>query len=133
MASATNSVPNIGQTSLTNSILQNYGGTDNNCLQPLRSNADDENNEPNLYDSSFYYDTDLLKQILDTKKETFNILSLNCQSINAKFDQLKLLLRMLGQDDNSFDAICLQESWLSDNSNTNLLQIDGYHLISQGK
>ena len=30
-------------------------------------------------------------------------------------------------------AICLQETWLSNDSNNSLLQIDGFTLISQGK
>ena len=30
-------------------------------------------------------------------------------------------------------TICLQETWLSDDSDSSRLQIDGYQLISQGK
>ena len=30
-------------------------------------------------------------------------------------------------------AICLQETWLSENSDTSLLHIDGFNLIMQGK
>ena len=33
----------------------------------------------------------------------------------------------------TFSAVCLQESWLSDDSDTSLFQLDGYNLISQGK
>ena len=32
-----------------------------------------------------------------------------------------------------FGAISLQETWLSDKSDTSLLKLDGYNLISQGK
>ena len=32
-----------------------------------------------------------------------------------------------------FGAICIQETWLSDNSDTSLLRLGGYNLISQGK
>ena len=32
-----------------------------------------------------------------------------------------------------FGAICLQETGLSDKSDTSLLRLDGYNLISQGK
>ena len=32
-----------------------------------------------------------------------------------------------------FGAMCLQETWLSNNSDTSLLRLDGYNLISQDK
>ena len=32
-----------------------------------------------------------------------------------------------------FRAICLQETWLSSDSDISLFKIDGYNLISQGK
>ena len=32
-----------------------------------------------------------------------------------------------------FDTICLQETWLSDDSDITFYQIQGYNLISQGE
>ena len=46
----------------------------------------------------------------------FNILSLNTQSINAKFDALVAFLEIAKQQNVHFHAICLQETWLSENS-----------------
>ena len=66
------------------------------------------------------------------KSDHFNILSLNIQSINAKFDQLQLMLRNLHEQNCEFSAICLQETWLSDSSDISHLLLDNYNLISQG-
>ena len=60
------------------------------------------------------------------------MLSLNIQSINAKFDQLKILLHLI-QENSHISAICLQETWLRDDSNNALISLKNYNLISQGK
>ena len=82
---------------------------------------------------SHYYDWDGLTNIMISNKDNFNLLSLNIQSIRAKFDKLMCLLKYL-EDNNcpSLSAICLQESWLSDTDDTSLLNIPGYNLIHQG-
>ena len=59
--------------------------------------------------------------------------SMNCQSLNAKVDELRILFHELENSNCFFDAICLQETWLDKNSDTSLLAIEGYNLISQGK
>ncbi len=33
----------------------------------------------------------------------------------------------------TFSAICIQESWLSENGDTSQIQLDGYKCIPQGK
>ena len=63
----------------------------------------------------------------------FNILNLNCQSINAKFDQINIKLQELKNNGYEFSAICLQETWLTDNSDISRFMINRYSLISQGK
>ena len=52
---------------------------------------------------------------------------------NAKIYNLKLLLNHYTDSECEFHAICLQETWLAKDSDTSLLQLDGYHLISKGK
>ena len=44
---------------------------------------------------------------------TFSIISLNIQSLNAKFDSFVAYLSLLEENDVSFSAICLQETWLT--------------------
>ena len=82
---------------------------------------------------SSYYDDDSLNNLFKDKANSFCILSLNCQSINAKFDQLNIKVQQLKSNGYEFSAICLQETWLSSDSDTSLFKIDGYNLISQGK
>ena len=62
-----------------------------------------------------------------------NILSLNAQSINSKFDSLLTFLEIAKQQNVILHAICSHESWLSDTSDLFLLQIDGFRFFSQGK
>ena len=63
----------------------------------------------------------------------FTILSLNCASINAKIDQIKIKLQQLDNNGTNLNAVYMEETWSSDGSDTSLLQIDYYNLISQGK
>ena len=42
-------------------------------------------------------------------------------------------MQQLTGNGNAFSALCLQETWLSDDSDTSMLNINGYTLISQGK
>ena len=62
-----------------------------------------------------------------------NILSLNCESINSKCDQINIILEQFKHNGCTFSAVCLQESWLSDDTDTSLFQLDGYNLSAQGK
>ena len=60
-------------------------------------------------------------------------MSLNCASINAKIDEIKIKLQEINNNGTEIHALCLQETWLSDDSDTSLLQIDDFNLIPQGK
>lgn len=93
--------------------------------------VDHEDHEPQILTTSLYYDIDQLNNIMNTKKQMFTILSLNCQSINAKFEQLQIYIESLKDKNNYFSAICLQETWLHDESVLSLLEITDYNLISQ--
>ena len=123
--------------SIDNEILLHFGGLDKNSLNHVLSqdidNEGDADSELEIIKKSSYYSNDNLIKEFKTKKDSFKILSVNCQSINSKIDQLKLNLHQVKQNECDFHAICLQETWLSDNSDTCLLQIEGYNLISQSK
>ena len=58
-------------------------------------------------------------------------MGMNIQSINAKFDQLLIYINQLKDDDCEFEVICLQETWLGNEHDTSLLQIDNYNLITK--
>ena len=70
---------------------------------------------------------------LKSVNNNLNILSLNAQSLNAKFYNLQILIETLQEQNIKLHAICIQESWLDDNSNLDLLQPEGYHCFAQGK
>ena len=68
-----------------------------------------------------------------SKSNSFTMLSLNTQSLHAKFAKLILLLEVLGAKNLEFSAICIQETWLDNNSDLSLFQIDNYSCIAKGK
>ena len=84
---------------------------------------------PNLLMHSPYMDNDDAVNILKSKNDTFSILSLNCQSLQSKFDQLQVYTKLFNESDCPFSIICLQETWLKDNSDTSLLQLEGYSFV----
>ena len=117
-------------------VLEHFGGVNANSLCQLLNNNDDndhQDDEPNSMQISSYYDDDSLNNLFKDKENSFSIPSLNCQSINAKFDQLNIKVQQLKSNGYEFSAICLQETWLSSDSDTSLFKIDGYKLTSQGK
>ena len=103
-------------------------------LLDLLGNEGNENPEiPEVFQSSPYYDFDGFIEVSKSKKKVFSLITLNCQSLNAKFTELNLFLQEIINSSCHIDALCLQETWLSDNSDTSLFDIDGYTLISKGK
>ena len=66
------------------------------------------------------------------KQNGLSILSLNCQSLHAKFDYIKILIEKFQHNNCSLQVICLQESWFSNDTDLSLYMIPGYHLISTG-
>ena len=61
------------------------------------------------------------------------MLSLNIQSLNSKFDTLLVILSYLNDNNIKIDAICLQETWLSNGQDASVFSIPGYQLIHLGK
>ena len=47
-------------------------------------------NAPEVNQTSNYYDQESLAGVFITNINSFNIFSLNCQSINAKIDEIKI-------------------------------------------
>ena len=77
----------------TEEILANYGGLLNNDLNEKLNSMDDIDSEQNnSYPKSTYIDTDELITYLKGNKDKVTMLSLNCQSINAKFNNIELMI-----------------------------------------
>ena len=62
------------------------------------------------------------------KKDNFSILSLNAQSLSAKFNELSLLVTELKETGFTFSGICIQETWFQSNQDTSLFNLDDYDL-----
>ena len=90
-------------------VLEHFGGVNANSLCQLLNNNDDndhQDDEPNIRQISSYYDDDSLNNLSKDKGNSFCILSLNCQSINAKFVQLNIKVQQLKSNGYEFSAIC---------------------------
>ena len=118
---------------LTDNILSKIGGLQKNNLNELASETDEISERNNLMSESPYYEVNDINTVINYEKHCFSILSLNIQSIRSKFDQFSILLEYLAEKNVVFSAICIQESGLDDNFDTNIFEIPGYKLISQGK
>ena len=70
---------------------------------------------------------------MSSSKKYFSILSLNVQSLNAKFNELEAFINELYIAQFKFNVICLQECWLTNESDASTMQLHGYKCIAQGK
>ena len=73
-----------------------------------------------------------LSDKLYESKSNFSILNLNAQSINAKFDEFQIAINEINNK-HEVSIICIQESWLSSDSDTSLFDIPNYQLVAKGK
>jgi hypothetical protein len=94
-------------------------------------NLNEESETPVLFHHSPYYDDEGFINQMTNKTNSFNVLSLNSQSINAKFHELKINLELYARSNVTISAICLQETWLTEDFDTSQLQIENYNLISK--
>ena len=76
------------------SMLENEGGLQINSLNHILSSNNDE--VPDVIQQSNYYDQESLADVFTTNISSFNILSLNCQSIKAKIDEIKIKIKDMG-------------------------------------
>ena len=79
---------------LSENILRNFGGVSVNCLNDLLNNVDDLECSISIASESPYVETKDLADYLEPLKNTFSILDLNIQSLNAKFDMLVSLWKI---------------------------------------
>ena len=115
----------------TDEILEIYGNPNDFKLDILDP-PDTEEDDINLVHQSPYYSIGDLPMYLQTIGN-INVLSLNTQSVNAKFDSIITFLEVARQQNVHFQVICLQESWLNDIYDLSLFQINGFTCFSRGK
>ena len=101
-----------------------------NSLTYLLNTAESE--ELNAIQHSPYFGDDELINSNVHDKYTYIIASLNCQSRDAKFDYIKVLVDKFINNNTLIQVLCLQESWFSTDTDLTLYNIPGYHMISNG-
>ena len=109
-------------------ILLEFGCIQNYSLHKVI----DERNDNNIPPSS-YTNINNLNAILQNNEDNFTILGLNVQSLNTKFDEIKIFLRGLNDHGHKITAISIQETWLSDQQDKLIFQLESYNFISQPK
>ena len=113
-----------------NNFLDNVRLNAVNSLTHLLNTSDSD--ELNVIQHSPYFsDDDLLQSSIHTSNG-LSILSLNCQSLHAKFDYIKLLTEKFAASNCPLQVLCLQESWFSSETDLSSYVIPGYHMISSG-
>ena len=113
-----------------NQFMSGVGLDPHNSLTHLLENDDDEFNTIKM--SSYYADADTFIASDIHRNAAFNYVSLNCGGLNAKYDYVKLFIEKLSATDHPIQAMALQESWFSNETELALYQIPGYQLISIG-
>ena len=114
-------------------ILKHFGGISKNNLREIFMNNADLEKTIDIISHVPYVATDDLCNYLNAYTNDFSVLNLNIQCLNAKFDQLKILLELLAQNNFYFSAICLQETWISGQTpDFSLFQIPNYEIIPLG-
>ena len=87
--------------------------------------------EPCIYHPSPYFEIEQFTDILNNNEKSFALLSLNSQSLHAKLEQLKVYLHMVTNANSQIHVICLQETWINENSDLQQFNIPGYNFISK--
>ena len=77
---------------------------------------------------SEYCDISTLSKCLQNTKGGLSIVSLNSQSLSAKFDDFQVAIDQLNKT-NAISVICLQETWLSSESSTLLYDLPNYQYL----
>ena len=116
-----------------NSFIHNTGLNKENSLTHLLDVISPEiENEIDLIKSSKYYDDEDFKVKLNSINNRICIVSLNCQSINAKFEKLKLFLDDVNTQ-NPISVICIQESWSHEEIDIRYFSLPNYTLINANR
>ena len=114
-------------------LLQNFGGNDSNNLNNL-INQPDSIDEYDTSTISQYVTLQHLPKYISPVADQISVMTLNCQSINAKFDQLHAVIHDLDVNHSfKFSVILLQETWLSGtNPDLSPYQLSGYQSFALG-
>jgi len=108
--------------------FEDYAGTDKDLNYILKTFEDSENEISTISDSR-YLSVANIRSLFRNNPNDFLIMTLNTQSIHAKFNNIYPIISALSASGLYFGAICLQETWLTDEDDLSLLQLPGYKII----
>ena len=78
-----------------------------------------------------YFNFDDMREFLIKHKNLLTIFSLNIESMNTKYDEFKILIESLAEKDAFISVICIQEAWLTKNSEPKQFELQHYNMLSQ--
>ena len=116
-----------------NTFIDNINLTDHNSfLQHLESDEDHNELTNSITSSRYYTDLECIRNI---NNDSCTIMSLNCQSLNAKFPDIKLLLDTFEEANKPVQVLCLQETWIENSDLIDMAQfhIENYHLVTKNR
>ena len=113
----------------TNNFMRNTDLTEETSFTHLIDFMNpNEENETELLDNSMYYNDNNFKITLEKSHKRLSMVSLNCQSINAKFDQFKLFLADINSD-SPISVICIQETWGHEGIDMTAFSLPNYAMV----
>ena len=112
---------------LASELFEHIGKTNSNDLNSVLQIDRKRDDQTETFDPSYYYDIDSFIDVCKLDDQTFSSLSLNIESLNAKFNQLSAFISMLDRQTCKIDAYLIQETWLSENQCKSSI-IDHYHM-----
>ena len=122
---------------LANDLLEKLGGVDKHNLNSLLHFGDNAEDANSNYSPSDYYDIESFINVTKNLKQAFSSLTLNIESIQAKYDILLSFIENISVHNFYFDAIFLQETWLTDKQcspkEIRIFDIPGYQTIALGR
>ena len=111
----------------TNLFLDNINLKSQNSLSHLFDFNDDYTDLTHCIQPSKYYNEGDILSKLNTN--FCAIMSLNCQSLHAKFSQIKLLVNTFAENNTSIQVLCLHSELID----LGLYQIENYHLVTKNR
>ena len=114
-----------------NTFFENIHLTNQNSLTHLLDFDEEHSDLSNVLKASFYYtDTEFIHEL---NPDSCTIMSLNCQNLDSKFSEIKLLLDKFAESEKPIHVLCLQETWIEDSKLIDMAQfhINNYHLLAK--
>ena len=118
-------------------LLRQYGGKLKNDLNKVLS-SDNIDDDIDLSSLSPYITIEQLPSYVSQVSDRFSVLTLNCQCINSKFDDLYIVLNELSKSVSfKFSVINIQETWLQNEINgsqpdVTMYKLPGYQTFALG-